>query len=355
LREAAYGWFACWLQSRGNGSPLPEPALELGDWKSPDLRVLKDGKPPEDAKSYAELIREEAEALVARLPRAPAEASARKAWAAERRRALWQVLGGEPKHRNPAATHCGEFGWKGHKVERLTLTTEDRLDVPALLIRPSTITAPLSAVVWLDDEGKQSVRGSKLADMLLSRGVALLAVDVRGLGETAVPENQCTSDAITLGRPMLAQQTWDVICAARYLAGRKELDSRRIVVYGRGSTGILAATAAALDESISAVVSEGAFVSYLDTIAAPLPQPRWVYAPNLLRAADVPDLVALCSPRPVLWVNPTGCDGHRPREERLRALLDRVHAAASVTTCLADAPEERVAQFIHERRPSGAK
>jgi len=355
LREAAYGWFARWLQSRGDGSPLPEPALELGDWQSPDLRVLKDGKLPDGAKSYAELIREEAESLVARLPRAPVEASARIAWAAQRRRALWQVLGGKPKQRNPAATRCGEFGWKGHKVERLTLTTEDRLDVPALLIRPSTTAARLPAVVWLDADGKQSVRGSKLAAMVISRGVALLAVDVRGVGEGVVPENQCASDAITLGRPMLAQQTWDVICAARYLAGHKDIDSRRIAVYGRGSTGILAATAAALDESISAVVSEGAFASYLDTIAAPLPQPRWVYAPNLLRAADVPDLLTLCSPRPVLWVNPTGCDGHRPREERLRALLDRVDAAATVIPCLADAPEERVAEFIHGRRPPGSK
>ena len=138
----AWAWFARWLQSRGDGSPISEPALELGDWQSPELRVLKDGKLPGDAKSYAELIRQEAESLVARLPRAPTDASARNAWTAQRRHALWQVLGGEPKHRNPVATRCGEFEWKDHNVERLTLTTEDRLDVPALLIRPKKFAAP---------------------------------------------------------------------------------------------------------------------------------------------------------------------------------------------------------------------
>ena len=352
LREAAYGWFERWLQGRGDGSPRAEPVLELEDWQSIDLRVFKDGKMPDDAITYVQAAREEAKRLIASYPPVPDDEAARGAWAEKLREELWGLLGGKPPEREPVAESLGVFQWNGHTVERLAIQTEDTLEVPAFLIRPARTSTPLRAVIMLDDEGIQTVRRSQVANGLLDRGIAVLAMDVRGLGEVKVHENHCASDAIILGRPMLAQQAWDVVCAARYLASRADIDGNRIAVYGRGSVGMIATLSGSLFDGINAVVAEGTTGSFLHTIADPLPQPRWIYAPNILRAADVPQLIAFCADRRFLWVNPVGSGNARLAEADVDELIGSIGSTASVATCLDDSPAPTIVDFLSgEPRP----
>ncbi len=346
LREAAYGWFDRWLQDRGDGAPRAEPELELGDWQSIDLRVLKDGKMPDDAKTYVELVREDANQLIASYPPVPDDEANRTAWTAALRQELWKRLGGEPQDFEPTAESLGKFKWNDRVVERLAIQTEKTLDVPALLIRPEHAPAPLRAVVMLDDEGKQTVRRSKVSNELLDRGIAVLALDVRGLGEVRVHENHCASDAIVLGRPMLAQQAWDVMCAVRCLASREDIDGSHIAVYGCGNTGVIATLAGALTHDIAAAVAEGCAGSFVHTIADPLPNPRWIYAPNILEVADLAQLIALCANRRFLLVNPVGLNGAPLPEADVDKLLGRVGSPASVTTCIEESPLSTITGFL---------
>lgn len=346
LREAAYGWFDHWLQDRGDGTPREEPEIELEDGQSPDLQVLKDGKMPDDAKTYVDLVREEASRLIASYPPVPDDEASRMAWTARVRQELWERLGGEPQDFTPMAESLGTFKWNGHVVERLAIKTEKTLEVPALLIRPENATSPLRAVVMLDDEGKQTIRRLKVANGLLEHGIAVLALDVRGLGEVRVHENHCASDAIVLGRPMLAQQAWDVICAVRCLAVRDDIDGAEIAVYGRGNTGMIATLAGALSNDIAATVAEGSAGSFLHTIADPLPNPRWIYAPNILKVADVPQLITHYADRRFLLVNPTGSNGAQLSEAEVDKLLGRTGLAASVTTCIDESPEPTIVGFL---------
>ncbi len=346
LREAAYGWFDRWLQNRGDGAPRAEPELELEDVQSPDLQVLKDGKMPDDAKAYVGLVREEANRLIASYPPVPDDEVGRKAWSAALRQELWKLLGGKPQDSEPVAESLGTSKWNGNTVERLTIQTEKTLQVPAFLIRPEHAPSPLRAVVMLDDEGKQTIRHSKVTNGLLDRGIAVLALDVRGLGEVRVHENHCASDAIVLGRPMLAQQAWDVVCAVRCLAPREDIDGSHIAVYGRGNTGIIATLAGALSNDIAAAVAEGSTGSFLHTIADPLPNPRWIYAPNILKVADVPQLITLYTDRRFLLVNPTGLNGVRLSETDVDKLLGQTGLAASVTTCIDESPARTIVGFL---------
>jgi hypothetical protein len=53
-------------------------------------------------------------------------------------------------------------------------------------------------------------------------------------------------------------------------------------------------------------VAEGTLTTYLDAIEDGQPQPRWIFAPGILRVADIPQVAALIAPRPVLFARPIG-------------------------------------------------
>ena len=320
LREAAYGWLSKWLLGKGDGSPVPEPKLQPDDLASKDLYCLKDGKMPADALSYAALIRAEAERLIAAYPPMPAEPAERANWAKALRERLWQTLGGEPPARAEARS-LGTFAWEGHSVERLAIQTEPNLEVPALLIRPKGAAARTPAVIFLDDAGKEAARSSSLVGGLLRSGIAVLAMDPRALGEGAVHLNHCASDAVLLGRPLLAQQAWDAICAARYLKTRPDVAGDRVAAYAHGNVGLIATLAAALSHDLSAAATDGAPGSLVAAIADPLPLPQWAYAANVLKAADVPQWIALCARRPFLCVKPPAAGAPPPPADATLSFL----------------------------------
>jgi dienelactone hydrolase len=109
LRESCYGWMCRWLQGKGDGSPVPEAKLTLESWRSKHLRCFRDDvKRPKDARTYVDLVREEAARLIAAYPPVPAGRSGYAAWAKGLRERLWDTLGGEPSVR-PAAKTVGTF------------------------------------------------------------------------------------------------------------------------------------------------------------------------------------------------------------------------------------------------------
>ncbi|MFG0262031.1 MAG: acetylxylan esterase [Novipirellula sp. JB048] len=329
LREAGYGWFNRFLQDRGDGSPVAEPEIALDPKDSKDLLVFKEGKFPADAKSYIDLIREEANRLVQGYQEVPSDAAGYAGWSENLRRQLWETLGGKPVEFEASPKDHGTFQWQGHRVKRLSIPTERDLEVPALLIQPERAPAPSPLVIVLDADGKKAAMESATVGRLLAESFAVLALDVRALGEGEVKANQCASNAIVLGRPLLAQQAWDVIATARTLAAQEELG--KVAVYGRGSTGLIAILATALSDEIDAVVTERTLGSFVDAIADPLPQPMWAYAPNLLKVADLSQLAALCAPRPLLWANPLDGTGESMPEANGKPLFAPVLAAYQAT------------------------
>ena len=178
------------------------------------------------------------------------------------------------------------------------------------------------------------------------QGLAVLALDVRGTGDVRVPENHCASNAIVLGRPMLAQQAWDIGCAVRYLASRDDVDAGRIALHGRGSVGTTATLAGALFDEVAAVVAQDSIGSFLDAIGDPLPQPLWIYAPNILKAADIPQLVALGPDGRFLSVNPVGQDKVGLSQAAAAKWLRRVGPGAYVEIIMEPSPTTAIVDFL---------
>jgi dienelactone hydrolase len=147
----------------------------------------------------------------------------------------------------------------------------------------------------------------------------------RGVGATRWtsrnPPNFVQRSHVLLGRTIDAGRIYDVIAAARYLAGSMpgtDTSTRRIVVAGHGAAAVIAAYAAALSEAI-----HGA------TLNSPIPSHTLPEAPpvlDILRVCDVPDVLGLIAPRPL-----TIHGIHRDR-------LDRTVAAYAAAT----APQQLV-------------
>ncbi len=121
--------------------------------------------------------------------------------------------------------------------------------------------------------------------------------EIRGVGATRWtrnnPPNYVERSHALLGRTVDTGRIWDVIAAAKYLAGKshQEAAAIRVGVAGRGPAGILAAYAAVLEPAIEAVHLLDPPTSHRDAEAPPLL--------NVLRVTDIPAALGLLAPRPL--------------------------------------------------------
>ncbi|MBN2309472.1 MAG: acetylxylan esterase [Candidatus Hydrogenedentes bacterium] len=306
LRETAYGWMNRWLQDRGDGSPVPEADYEPNDPKSPDVLCFDGANIPAESETVVTLNRKLAEQFRQTYAEPPERRRQWKKQSRALRDAIWDVFGGRPEPAAPTARSVASFQWDGRRVETLALSTEADMEIAAVLVRPAQGDAPCPAVVYLHDSDKAQLRTDPQMAALLDAGWAVLGIDPRGLGETAVHENHVTSDSICLGRSIFAQRVWDVIQAAEYLAARDDIDSGRIRCYGVGSGGLLALFAAALDAPFEAVAASTPLASYRFFLEDSQPQPISLCVPNILKVADVAQAAALAAPRPLYIHQPLG-------------------------------------------------
>ncbi len=210
-------------------------------------------------------------------------------------------------------------------VEKVSYQSEQGITIPSLLIRPLHVKAGSPVFVFASDRGKPRMyRDSILPFLLAKNGCTVLAIDVRGVGETSpTPElpvpgiySGCTSfrwlnDCLAIqspgfGRTMMAMRTLDVTRGVDFLKGFTGLKGRKIVVIGSGEGGVWALMAAAFDKDISGVITENTLVSYQELVSHPyyaVPS-SYFWTPGLLLNFDIADLVRITSDRPQLWINP---------------------------------------------------
>jgi dienelactone hydrolase len=166
---------------------------------------------------------------------------------------------------------------------------------------------------WPKPEDRDSARGVLLAVLgedeagtvpdwaqkLVGEGEVLVLCEPRGIGATRWtrknPPNYVERSHALLGRTVDAGRVWDVIAAARYLAGSSSpaasASQRSVRVAGRGGAALWAAYAAILGQDIGGVVLVSPPTSHQ--------VPRAPQFLNVLRVGDVPDLLGLIAPRPL--------------------------------------------------------
>jgi cephalosporin-C deacetylase-like acetyl esterase len=297
LREACYGWMNLWLRGEGNGEPVPEPEFESEDPTLPDLNCYDGTAMPEGHETVVTLNRAAAEALSATYSTPPDSESVWEQRAPTWREEVWEVLGGRPEPFEPAARVVREFETDGLRVEVLAITTEPGMEVGAIFARPSNASSVTPATVFVGGhKHKRSAILDGYASDAVRDGKAVLVLDPRATGESFWHENHITSTTICLGRPIFAQQVWDVLQAGRYLGSRADVDGDSVTCHGVDTGGVMAVYAAALGNVFAEIRAEDFLASYRYFLEDTQPQSITLCVPGILKTIDMPQLVALAAP-----------------------------------------------------------
>ena len=232
---------------------------------------------------------------------------------------------GLPDLPRPAAEKTGLLKHGGRNVEKLILTRDTDIKLPGLLFRPPVPNG--SRVLYLDDKGKSSgaASGGEI-DQLLQEGHTVLALDVRGIGETATTPWRYQGSiewmgpsvaeffiAYMLDKSFLAMRTEDILAASRYFyESIPEGESQQIELIASGELGPPALHAAALEPGLfSSVRLKNSLISWSNAVASPVTKNVLVNAVHgILETYDLPELILLFGENKVFAENPVDAVGN---------------------------------------------
>jgi dienelactone hydrolase len=240
-------------------------------------------------------------------------------WLRAKRAQLTRLLGGFPARAPLQARTVKTEEREDCVLERVAYQSEPGEAVPAGLLIPRGGTPPYAAVICLHqhagnyDLGKSESLGlagdadQAYALELCRRGYVTLAPDAIGFEERREPlksgAEQERFEAMRLllqGLTLQGKMVWEVRRAVDYLESRPEVDSTRIGCLGHSLGGIETWFAAALEPRIKVAVASCAISTYAAILKAGILHNFAFYVPGLLRWGDVPEVISLLAPRPLL-------------------------------------------------------
>jgi cephalosporin-C deacetylase-like acetyl esterase len=204
----------------------------------------------------------------------------------------------------------GESQGASYTLRKVVFVTEPGILVPGLHFVPQAPRPGEPLVLYVDGEGMAtSARPSGPIEALVRAGKPVLAVDLRGLGETSPagasagfskhfgPDYREAFLAMHVGRPLLGQRVHDLLA----ILPRIDAHGREGVrVIGVGAAAPVVLHAAALDRRIRHVTLERMVVSWSAVAAARVSRDQLSSAvPGALEVYDLPELAGLLAPRPL--------------------------------------------------------
>ena len=315
-QESIVRWMARWLQQRIE--PISKQDIELFTekelWCTPQGQVML---LPGERSIYdlnAELEKQWAEKRVARLLQMETSEF----------QAMVRSIAGIRQLEELPVPHVDmyseEQAGKG-KIYHYTFRPEAGIWLPAVLYVPKKPNG--APVLLLHEEGKEAVAGEALD--LMKSGKAVLAIDLRGNGETQQTRQlkfgkQMGADwedyykAYVLGRSYVGMRAEDILVCVRWLAGM--FQTQKVAIKATGNMGVPALHAAAIEPQL---VKE----LHLDRTLA-----SWQYVIHqrpaynqlintvhgALRAYDLTDLAVLLGQK-IIITRPLDAQGNQIREQ----------------------------------------
>jgi pimeloyl-ACP methyl ester carboxylesterase len=206
------------------------------------------------------------------------------------------------------------------------LHPEPGLPLPVTLRFPAGAKGKLPACVLLHLDGGAEALKHPLAGALLTKGWEVLAPDLRATGLTKpardavrdAPDHNSAEHALWVGRPLLGQWVFDVLCLLDWMALQPGLDRRRLAVAGLGQAGVVALCAGGLlDDRVAAVAAVDTLASYVTDRPYAAGTRMGVLAPGILRVGDVPHLAALTAPRPLRIIGGVSPQGAKLKDKEV--------------------------------------
>ncbi len=297
LRLASYQWFSRWL--KGQPAPAGDPPIPPATVE--ELTVTKTGQVATTFNGETVFTLNRARARALNTPAATTRDIVR-------RRIQWRE-----ETTPPAIRPYGRETRGGLTIEKFLYESEPGIVVPSVLVSTSASTsAPRPGVVFVSARGKAAAWPEIQA--LARGGAVVLAIDVRGLGETrplaATQGGGWTSwfgdynsamTSVLLDTSLVAQRAYDIQRAFHLLAARPGIDRARIHGAAQGNAAPALLHAAAAGVPFRDLILDEMVASYRAIVDNPVH--RAVFeglVPGALKDYDLPALAALHAGRTVL-------------------------------------------------------
>ncbi len=228
----------------------------------------------------------------------PRSAEQARAWQAELRERLFELLKLADLRANPIAPQPRVLSTENrpaYTMQEVEINATAGRRIKVLVTRPKTGQPPFPAIVCIHGHGgsrhivydRASVyRG--FADELASAGFVTLSADV---GQHEVYE---------AGHTLMGERLWDLMRCADYLAGLEHVDVRRMGCAGLSLGGEMAMWLGAMDERMAATFSSG-FLTVMDQMERD--HCLCWKLDGLRELVDFADIYALTAPRALLCQN----------------------------------------------------
>jgi cephalosporin-C deacetylase-like acetyl esterase len=300
-RLEAYRWFARWLQGRGSD----EGEQEIRQATEEELWCTRTGQ------IATSLGGETVHSLNQK--RADQAKAARKPVSVD---VVRKLIGFERPTGSVHIRPFGEIRREGYRIEKLVYESEPGIPVPAVLFVPETATGKKAAILYVHGRGKAAAPED--VEALARAGNLVLAIDVRGVGETRTVSEEHGSDwpryfgdydaamtAVLLRKTLVGMRAVDIARGVDLLAERADVDVTQIFGIGVEGGAVPLLHAAVLDNRIRKVALERMLESYDSVVRRRIHRNVFEQViPGVLKAYDLPDLAAVLSPRPVFLADP---------------------------------------------------
>jgi dienelactone hydrolase len=222
----------------------------------------------------------------------------------------------------PTVCMAGHIERQGYRIEKIALEPEAGIVLPALAFVPPKPDE--NVYLYLHGQGKltDAAPGGPI-EQFVTQGHLVLAVDLRGLGETEEKSRKWYSGSFgpvagdfyhsyLLGRSLVGMWTEDALVCARFLAGYEAKGApRKVHLVGVGAAGVPALHAAALEPQLFASLTlRRTLASWASVLREPAAKDQLITAIHgVLKVYDLPDLVAAFGKDKVTIEEPTKADG----------------------------------------------
>ena len=309
--EQFVSWMNRWL--RGNPE-LSVPHLDLDDYSMLDYEMIRCYPAPEEN--------------IFTLNRAITREQKSHRNPAPGREAVRQAV------RNVIGTPTNDGEWKQSEPFLLwaqnyyeVLFSTEQFEIPATLLRPpEEYLSDGKWIIYIDEQGRRNALETWGAATQLSQmfnretGVArpmMLIPDLPGWGSSRpalTPYSLVSWGSMdrltayiscTLGDGVLAIQARVAANLVQYLVNEKNVDSRNIILVGRGLGGVAALLAGAACHDIGGIISWSSLASFQSLAEEEkYTWPSAAFMPDVLRFFDIPEVVSALDSCPVLILDP---------------------------------------------------
>jgi cephalosporin-C deacetylase-like acetyl esterase len=328
LRLANTNWFCRWLQHRAGPEIEPDFHLET----AADMNCTPNGSIRYSGRGdtmYSILHREQSNF--------PPESAVSKA---EFEQSIRSLLRYRKSQNALAVRNVAMTSRRRYQIEKLEFLSEPGIYIPAWVFVPDQRGADRSAILYVSERGKEA-DGLEFGvlEELARRGNLVVAIDVRGVGETKPPHPddgglgtyRHVDDAETtmqymaweMNESLLGMRVQDLVRSVDYTLSRPDVDARAVRAIGRGMGALWVMFAAALDTRIAAAVCEGGLLSYRTlTESDRYLHGASVFIPDVLRHFDLPQVAAAVASRRLTVLAPVDAMKSPVDMERARKTYD---------------------------------